>query len=63
MFFSTSNAGGKAPAMATVHTELKDANDIAELSKCDIIIYLPGRRLHQGSLPQDPRCRLEWPLD
>ena len=29
VFFSTSNAGGKAPAMATVHTQLKDANDIA----------------------------------
>ena len=30
MFFSTSNAGGKAPAMAR-NTQLKDANDIAEL--------------------------------
>jgi aspartate-semialdehyde dehydrogenase len=28
--------------MATVHTELKDANDIAELSKCDIIITCQG---------------------
>ncbi|MEG3044708.1 MAG: aspartate-semialdehyde dehydrogenase [Comamonas sp.] len=42
VFFSTSNAGGKAPAMATVHTQLKDANDIAELSKCDIIITCQG---------------------
>lgn len=42
VFFSTSNAGGRAPAMATVHTELKDANDIAELSKCDIIITCQG---------------------
>ena len=37
VFFSTSNAGGKAPAMAKAHTEQKDANDIAELSKCEII--------------------------
>ena len=28
--------------MATVHTQLKDANDIAELSKCDIIITCQG---------------------
>lgn len=42
VFFSTSNAGGKAPAMATVHAQLKDANDIAELSKCDIIITCQG---------------------
>ena len=42
VFFSTSNAGGKAPAMATVHTQLKDANDIAELAKCDIIITCQG---------------------
>ncbi|TDS84055.1 aspartate-semialdehyde dehydrogenase [Comamonas sp. JUb58] len=42
VFFSTSNAGGKAPAMAAVHTQLKDANDIAELSKCDIIITCQG---------------------
>ena len=42
VFFSTSNAGGKAPAMATVHTQLKDANDIAELSKCEVIITCQG---------------------
>ncbi|WP_367067950.1 aspartate-semialdehyde dehydrogenase [Oryzisolibacter sp. LB2S] len=42
VFFSTSNAGGKAPAMAKAHTQLKDANDIAELAKCDIIITCQG---------------------
>ena len=42
VFFSTSNAGGKAPAMARTHTELKDANDVAELAKCDIIITCQG---------------------
>ena len=38
VFFSTSNAGGKAPAMAKNETTLKDANDIQALAKCDIIL-------------------------
>ena len=42
VFFSTSNAGGPAPAMATTHTQLKDAHDIAELAKCDIVITCQG---------------------
>ena len=42
VFFSTSNAGGQAPAMAHTHTQLKDANDITELAKCDIIITCQG---------------------
>ncbi len=42
VFFSTSNAGGKAPAMARTHGQLKDANDIAELSRCDIVITCQG---------------------
>ena len=42
VFFSTSNAGGKAPAMAKNETTLKDANDIAALKKCDIIITCQG---------------------
>ncbi|MDI1260174.1 aspartate-semialdehyde dehydrogenase [Aquabacterium sp.] len=42
MFFSTSNAGGKAPAMAKNETTLKDAYDIAELKRCDIIITAQG---------------------
>ena len=52
VFFSTSNAGGKAPAMATVHTQLKDANDIAELSKCDIIITCQGGDYTNAVYPQ-----------
>ena len=52
VFFSTSNAGGKAPAMATVHTQLKDANDIAELSKCDIIITCQGGDYTQEVFPK-----------
>lgn len=42
VFFSTSNAGGKAPAMARAHPQLKDANDVAELAKCDIVITCQG---------------------
>jgi aspartate-semialdehyde dehydrogenase len=42
VFFSTSNAGGAAPALAKNETTLKDANDIAELKKCDIILTAQG---------------------
>ena len=42
VFFSTSNAGGKAPAMAKNESTLKDANDIAALKKCDIILTCQG---------------------
>ena len=42
VFFSTSNAGGAAPAMAKSEKKLKDANDIAELAKCDVIITCQG---------------------
>jgi aspartate-semialdehyde dehydrogenase len=42
VFFSTSNAGGKAPAQAKNETVLKDANDIDELKRCDIIITCQG---------------------
>jgi aspartate-semialdehyde dehydrogenase len=42
VFFSTSNVGGKAPAMAKNETTLKNANDIEALKKCDIIITCQG---------------------
>ena len=42
VFFTTSNPGGKAPAMAKNETTLKDATDITELSKCQIIISCQG---------------------
>lgn len=42
VFFSTSNAGGEAPAFAKNETTLKDANDIEALKKCDIIITCQG---------------------
>ena len=42
VFFSTSNAGGAAPAMARNEKTLKDAHDIAALAKCDVIITCQG---------------------
>jgi len=42
VFFTTSNKGGKAPAMAKKETTLQDANDIDALKKCDIIITCQG---------------------
>ena len=42
LFFSTSNAGGKAPAMAKNETTLQDAYDIDALKRCEIIITCQG---------------------
>ncbi|QNA89893.1 aspartate-semialdehyde dehydrogenase [Massilia sp. Dwa41.01b] len=42
VFFTTSNPGGDAPKMAKNETRLKSASDIAELSKCEIIISCQG---------------------
>jgi aspartate-semialdehyde dehydrogenase len=42
VFFSTSNAGGKAPAQAKNETTLKDAFDVEALKKCDIVITAQG---------------------
>ena len=42
VFFSTSDAGGKAPAMAKNETTLRDAFDIDALRSCDIIISAQG---------------------
>jgi aspartate-semialdehyde dehydrogenase len=42
LFFSTSNAGGAAPAQARNEKTLKDAFDITELKRCDIVITAQG---------------------
>ncbi|MYM66152.1 aspartate-semialdehyde dehydrogenase [Pseudoduganella sp. FT55W] len=42
VFFTTSNPGGNAPAMAKNETKLKSATDIDELKKCEIIISCQG---------------------
>jgi len=42
VFFSTSNAGGPAPAMARRETVLQDAFDVDRLRRCDIIMSAQG---------------------
>ena len=42
VFFSTSNAGGKAPPQAKNETALKDAFDVSQLARCDIVITAQG---------------------
>jgi aspartate-semialdehyde dehydrogenase len=42
LFFSTSNAGGKAPAMAKNETTLQDAFNIEQLKRCELIITAQG---------------------
>jgi aspartate-semialdehyde dehydrogenase len=42
VFFSTSNAGGKAPTLARNETTLQDAFNIDALKRCDIIISAQG---------------------
>ena len=42
LFFSTSNAGGAAPAQAKNESTLQDAFDIAALKRCDIILTAQG---------------------
>ena len=42
LFFSTSNAGGKAPSMAKNETTLQDGFNIEQLKRCEIIITAQG---------------------
>ena len=42
LFFSTSNAGGKAPPMAKNETKLHDAYDLEALKRCEIIVTAQG---------------------
>ncbi len=42
IFFSTSNAGGAAPAMAKNEKHLRDAHDLDALKKCDVILTCQG---------------------
>ncbi|HEY6132914.1 MAG TPA: aspartate-semialdehyde dehydrogenase [Rubrivivax sp.] len=52
MFFSTSNAGGAAPAMAKNESKLFDARDIAALKRCDIVITAQGGEYTKAVYPQ-----------
>lgn len=42
LFFSTSNAGGAAPAMAKNETKLQDGHDLDALKRCEVIITCQG---------------------
>ncbi|MDH5858794.1 aspartate-semialdehyde dehydrogenase [Lampropedia aestuarii] len=52
VFFSTSNAGGKAPAQAKNETTLQDAYNIEALKKCEIIITAQGGDYTKAVYPQ-----------
>jgi aspartate-semialdehyde dehydrogenase len=53
MFFSTSNAGGSAPAgLAKNETRLHDAHDIATLKRCDTVITAQGGEYTKAVYPQ-----------
>jgi len=52
LFFSTSNAGGAAPAAAKNETTLQDAFDIAALKCCDIIVTTQGGDYTSQVFPQ-----------
>jgi len=52
LFFSTSNAGGKAPAQAKNETTLKDANDLEALKRCDAVLTCQGSDYTKKVYPQ-----------
>lgn len=52
VFFSTSNAGGAAPAFAKNETTLQDAYNIEALKKCEIIITAQGGDYTKAVYPQ-----------
>jgi aspartate-semialdehyde dehydrogenase len=56
MFFSTSSAGGALPAsvatFAKNESKLHDANDIAALKRCDIVITCQGGEYTKAVYPQ-----------
>ncbi|MFY7871207.1 MAG: aspartate-semialdehyde dehydrogenase, partial [Limnohabitans sp.] len=52
VFFSTSNTGGKAPAMARNEATLKDAHNIDALKRCEIIITCQGGDYTQEVYPK-----------
>ncbi|WP_085316452.1 aspartate-semialdehyde dehydrogenase [Derxia lacustris] len=52
LFFSTSNAGGKAPSQARNETVLQDAHDIEALKRCDIILTAQGGDYTKAVFPK-----------
>ena len=63
VFFSTSAAGGKGPAIGKAVPALRDANDPKAFARHRRDRHLPGRRLHQRDVPAAARGRLARLLD
>ena len=51
VFFTTSNAGGKAPAQALNETRCWDAHDIDALKRCDVVVTAQGGDFTKRSIP------------
>ena len=60
LFFSTSNAGGAAPAQARNESKLQNAFDVEALKRCEIIITAQGgptpARCFPSCVPQAGRA-------
>lgn len=52
VFFSTSNPGGAAPAVAKNEKKLLDANDIDALKRCEVIITCQGGEYTKAVYPK-----------
>src|SRR3954471_10004890 len=52
VFFTTSNVGGKGPDIGKPVGALKDANDVKELAKLDVIITCQGGDYTNGIFPK-----------
>jgi aspartate-semialdehyde dehydrogenase len=52
LFFSTSNAGGKAPDVARNETALRDAYDLDALQRCDIVVTCQGGEYTKDVYPR-----------
>jgi len=52
VFFSTSQAGGKGPAIGKPTAPVADANDVAALKRCDIVITAQGGEYTKAVYPK-----------
>jgi aspartate-semialdehyde dehydrogenase len=52
VFFTTSNVGGAGPVIGKPVAALKDANDIAALSRCEILISCQGGDYTKSAFPK-----------
>ena len=63
VFFTTSNVGGAGPDVGKPVAPLKDANDIAELAKHDVLVTCQGGDYTKAVYPEAARGGLEGLLD